>query len=256
MKRCHFAQNHAVDASVLRAELSAEIPSFSRKLKSASVSNPKRREPSDEESVIAEDSLRHCGNGGGGGVCLAYGGVPDSAMADIGTQETHFEDNDALVGGNTGSQDTYCSLFHDAGGMFVSIAGNWSTGNETKCETNALNIEPCRLFHLFDSAFVRNTATFGAGGLFVTDPELVIVGCGILRSDIVNWKQLNQAKIGSSPLKDCFHFEDNSVLVHLRTDITCRALNVFVRRNLAVSTAQTWQVGWTLCGSWIQNLAI
>ena len=110
MKRCRFVQNHAVDGDDLRADLSAQIPPFGRKLKSASVSGLNRRESSEEESVIAEDSLRHCGNGGGGGVCLAYGGVPDSAMADISTQETHFEDNDALVGGNAGSRETFFFL--------------------------------------------------------------------------------------------------------------------------------------------------
>ena len=104
----------------------------------------------------------------------------------------------------------------------MSIVGNWSTGDDTKCETNVLDIEPCRLFHLFNMSFIGNTAAFGAGGLFVADPGLVIVGCGKSRSDVANWRQLSRAQIDSSPLTDCFHFEANRVLVQRRTEGTCR----------------------------------
>ena len=93
----------------------------------------------------------------------------------------------------------------------MSIAGNWSTGKNSSCQSKTFDIEPCRLFRLLGTTFARNKATFGAGGLFATEPELVIVGCG---TNAEKWS-LSQAQMDSTPLKDCFLFEDNTVLVTL-----------------------------------------
>ncbi len=147
-------------------------------------------------------------------------------MADVRTLDVEFQGNYALVGGNMPVRERQRALLScRTGGMFVSIAGNWSAADETVCRFDPLDVEPCRLFHLIKMTFLRNTATFGAGGLFVTEPELVTVGCDVTNSGLEEWLPLSEARTEGAPSTDCFLFEGNAVLVTLlctkRTRCVC-----------------------------------
>ena len=68
--------------------------------------------------------------------------------------------------------------------------------------------------------FVGNEALFWGGGLFITNPENAIVGCGQGRSKMKRWIPLSQAKKGSPPLGDCFQFKKNLVQASLLAKLT------------------------------------
>ena len=85
MKHSRFTQNQAVDAEQIWAVLYAG--SASRSLSAVGKMN----------ANATSSSL--CGNGGGGGMCLALDDIPEKAMADVSFFGVAFKQNRALVGG-------------------------------------------------------------------------------------------------------------------------------------------------------------
>ena len=85
MKRSRFIDNRAVDSEEILRVL--DTGSASNLLSAVGEMNAKG----------SSSSL--CGNGGGGGMCLALDDIPDKAMADVSFFGVEFEKNTALVGG-------------------------------------------------------------------------------------------------------------------------------------------------------------
>ena len=101
-----------------------------------------------------------------------------------------------------------------AGGIFLNIAGSgWNPEGLTRCPNSPTpTTSPCRLFYLLNITYSSNTAEFGAGGLFISQPEIVLVGCpSEARNDFQPF--LTAWNSGQLQESHCTVFDGNSVVV-------------------------------------------
>lgn len=97
--------------------------------------------------------------------------------------------------------------------MFINIVGeSWNVEREIECDDPRPSTQRCRLFRLQNVTFTNNVAEFGAGGLFVTRPQRILIGCDV--STIEDWENILTAW-ENNDLYDqhCFAAENNTVRV-------------------------------------------
>eukprot|EP00210_Caulerpa_lentillifera_P009531 g9089.t1 len=104
-----------------------------------------------------------CGNGGGGGACLILNSIPDKSIADVRVFEANFTNNKASVGG----------------GIFVNVSGEmWNVDrNREQCADRKAFTASCRLLAFSDLRFLSNQAESGSEDIFISNPDLALVGC-------------------------------------------------------------------------------
>lgn len=100
-----------------------------------------------------------------------------------------------------------------SGAMFVSVAGDgWNSIPILDCPERTPSTDPCRLFHLSNNTLQGNVAEFGAGGMFASRPENMLVGCRSNR--IQEWDNVLVAWKGDALTEEnCIRFIDNTVRV-------------------------------------------
>ena len=104
-------------------------------------------------------------------------------------------------------------LLFSTGGMFTSVAGEWNSDARIACLSNVLTAKPCRIYYMMQTTFEQNTAVLGAGGLFVSAPEKIIVGCGVSHTELERAITSRDARSKGSHVEECFKFRNNTVLV-------------------------------------------
>ncbi|CAD7704984.1 unnamed protein product [Ostreobium quekettii] len=112
------------------------------------------------------EPLLYCGEGGGGGMCGVLSQVPERAAAEVDFIDSVFQDNSATNGG----------------GFFVNVIGDeWKRGN---CQSGpsagaqpVLSAAICRNFLAVNVTLIGNSAEWGGGGAFVSDPDSLFVRC-------------------------------------------------------------------------------
>ena len=124
----------------------------------------------------------------------------------------------------------YCSCsqrlnFVPSGGLFVSITGDSWTSNNCD-DRNSLSSDACHSVHLVDVNVTNNSAKFGGGGLFITEPDSLYSRCHILHREDPTSKSVATAinntirNPGANPLSDasfrtnrtgCLAIQGNSV---------------------------------------------
>ena len=136
-------------------------------------------------------------------------------------------------------------LRFDAGGMYASVAGEWNSDAKIACPSNVLTAKPCRIYFMMQTTFEQNTAGLGAGGLFVSAPEKIIVGCGVSHTELERSTTSRDARNQGSHVEECFKFRNNTVLV--RSLVWEIQSHRCARSNTAESMGQTLEAVPTVC---------
>eukprot|EP00210_Caulerpa_lentillifera_P003172 g3031.t1 len=115
-------------------------------------------------TALGTGDSNECSVGGGGALCLMLDAIPASAVADYLIEDTIMEDNEALVGG----------------GAFIQVDDiSWMDGSEalSRCPEARPTNQPCRSFRFANVTITGNEAEYGAGGVFINDPEALALFC-------------------------------------------------------------------------------
>lgn len=158
-------------------------------------------------SVSGSNTSTGCSAGGGGAFCLLLDSIPRSAVADYLIEETQLEGNSALIGG----------------GAYIRVQDiSWLDGGEgrSRCPEARPTTEPCRSFRFGNVNITDNEAQFGAGGLFINDPESLALFC----ASVIPFQRQSLLQVANRVMQRdnrrldfeqdlfCTRIQDNSVL--------------------------------------------
>jgi len=152
----------------------------------------------EDPSVALRSESVSCGQGGGGGICLALDLLPAGAVADYIIRDSIIEENNAVVGG----------------GIFAAISDNatWNTHEnlQARCPDTRL-FDSCRALRFVNVTIIQNFASAGAGGLFIHDPEALALQCNLQSSQVSLLQAMQEGSGELDAEETCTEIDRNSV---------------------------------------------